>query len=564
MSKQLGMSFNKMKNSMRSSIQHNERKNEKDDANLQNYQDHIDYSKTKYNVPIVSGHDVRKEFNKLYQADVKEYNNHQRRKDRRVHDYYDKCNHDKTLTPTVEFVVQLGDINTKLDNDPVKNREKYEKLYRDFEKQFEKQNSNLHPVSVTIHFDEASPHMHGIYIPVANGYSRGVKRRPNFNRAIGADFTKEERDQLNQDQREARKDKSKMAKYNADRKQFRQNAQNRYSDWTEKQRNLLADLAKKFGVERKHTNEKRQHLEPDQYRIIMHEADQIKAKAQKQASIAQKSANTWQKKQTALQANVNNLNHEIASKQQEKQEVINDLLKTKADVANYRKKVQRYKTYLYSQEIEPLLKQKKQAQQEVHDQCTAVNDLWGQYKPQMKKLREENWAQWHDPEKCRQWNEATEELREGRKLQYALTNRNSGFLSNVIGFIVAIRNKKLEEQVQAMKEERKRVIEENNRLLQQKQAELEAQKREARKAKENAQAVQKELQKRFNLLNGEAKTLQKGLNSQYAKVNAATGNLKHMSKQQLEAINSSVDMAGFAKGLADLNKQVNNLNDLKQ
>lgn len=49
---------------------------------------------------------------------------------------------------------------------------------------FEDRNPGLELIGVYIHMDEASPHMHFDYIPVAEGYKNGGQKRNSLDRAM--------------------------------------------------------------------------------------------------------------------------------------------------------------------------------------------------------------------------------------------------------------------------------------------------------------------------------------------------------------------------------------------
>ena len=49
---------------------------------------------------------------------------------------------------------------------------------------FEERNPNLKLIGAYIHMDEASPHLHLDYVPVANGYSRGLETRNSLDKAM--------------------------------------------------------------------------------------------------------------------------------------------------------------------------------------------------------------------------------------------------------------------------------------------------------------------------------------------------------------------------------------------
>ena len=49
---------------------------------------------------------------------------------------------------------------------------------------FEERNPNLKLIGAYIHMDEASPHLHLDYVPVATGYSRGLEKRNSLDKAM--------------------------------------------------------------------------------------------------------------------------------------------------------------------------------------------------------------------------------------------------------------------------------------------------------------------------------------------------------------------------------------------
>ena len=53
-------------------------------------------------------------------------------------------------------------------------------------KGFEERNPNLKLIGAYIHMDEASPHLHLDYIPVAKGYTRGLETRNSLDKAMEA------------------------------------------------------------------------------------------------------------------------------------------------------------------------------------------------------------------------------------------------------------------------------------------------------------------------------------------------------------------------------------------
>ena len=63
-------------------------------------------------------------------------------------------------------------------------RERAKKALVQYVKSFEERNPNLRLIGAYIHMDEASPHLHLDYVPVAHGYSRGLSTRNSLDRAM--------------------------------------------------------------------------------------------------------------------------------------------------------------------------------------------------------------------------------------------------------------------------------------------------------------------------------------------------------------------------------------------
>src|SRR5699024_10623988 len=57
-------------------------------------------------------------------------------------------------------------------------------VLEDWFNNFEKRNPNLKVYNAVIHNDEASPHLHINFVPVASGYKRGLEKQVAFDRAI--------------------------------------------------------------------------------------------------------------------------------------------------------------------------------------------------------------------------------------------------------------------------------------------------------------------------------------------------------------------------------------------
>ena len=177
---------------------------------------HIDYSKSDGNKYL-----VQKNLKELYQEEFGEvsekYNAKQKRNDRKIDDYYKHIQSSKKTSLQQEMIIQVGDLNDFISN---ADYEKANEILLEWFKDFEKRNPNLKVYNAVIHNDEASPHIHLNFVPVASGYKRGLEKQVSFDRAIT--------------QQDPTLDKTRP-----------------FDDWREKEVKLLENVLKERGIERK-------------------------------------------------------------------------------------------------------------------------------------------------------------------------------------------------------------------------------------------------------------------------------------------------------------------------
>lgn len=160
------------------SIMHNRREYEMYGKELP---DHIHAEHTQEN--IVSDVDIRQAYQSLFGQAVEEYNSRQKRRDRKIKDYYEQIQKSKNGEKLFyEDVVQWGS-KEDFEKHP-ELREVAKKCLIEYANTFVKENPNLKVIGAYIHMDEASPHLHIDYIPVAIGYKKGMSRRNSLDKAM--------------------------------------------------------------------------------------------------------------------------------------------------------------------------------------------------------------------------------------------------------------------------------------------------------------------------------------------------------------------------------------------
>lgn len=151
---------------------HNRRTNSKVPEN-------VDPTRTAFN-KILIDKDIRQVYKEVFGEALAEYNANQVAKkhpERQKKDYYSSVCHDKKTEPFREAVVQIGNKDKQLP------RWESNEILQKFLKKFQENNPQLVVVGAYIHNDEATPHMHIDYVPVAT-YSKGLKTRVSNDKAL--------------------------------------------------------------------------------------------------------------------------------------------------------------------------------------------------------------------------------------------------------------------------------------------------------------------------------------------------------------------------------------------
>lgn len=122
--------------------------------------------------PCKSANDYVKVFNKSFSNELLEYNNKQKRDDRKIDDYF-KHVESSDNDIAVEIIIQISD-KYYWDENPDK-RKFMEDVYREQIKDLQEMFPNLIITNAMLHLDEASPHIHILGIPKATDYKRGLQ-----------------------------------------------------------------------------------------------------------------------------------------------------------------------------------------------------------------------------------------------------------------------------------------------------------------------------------------------------------------------------------------------------
>lgn len=235
--------------------------------------EHVDQSRTRENV-VIRDENLPDAYNRIFGKSINDYNAKQKRDDRKIPDYLDKIRKSKNgEKPFYEDILQWGKRDDFIADPSL--REKAKSALIEYAETFQKRNPNLQLIGAYIHMDEASPHLHFDYIPVASGYSRGMQLRNSLDKALKQQGISPQQ----MDKAEGRKNNRTMA-------------------WKARERAAFAEICRERGLVVDPERESdRPNKDVPEYKAMM---DEIAAeKEQERAKMAQELAEEMQRKRQA-------------------------------------------------------------------------------------------------------------------------------------------------------------------------------------------------------------------------------------------------------------------------
>ena len=142
--------------------------------NLRDYDNQTELIRTIYGTSDIVN-DLKQVYVDEFEKARLEYNNKQNREDRKIEDYFKKiCDSQNDIA--CEIIIELGDMDFWNDKDE-RYRFKMIDVYNEQVKDLIKIVPDFKIANATIHFDEVSPHMHIVGVPVSYDCKRGMKKQ---------------------------------------------------------------------------------------------------------------------------------------------------------------------------------------------------------------------------------------------------------------------------------------------------------------------------------------------------------------------------------------------------
>lgn len=135
----------------------------------------VDKKRTRLNV-VLKEECIEQTYHDLFDQALLQYNQKQKRADRKINDYYKHILHSKKEKAFHELVIQVGNMND--------NHQDFNSILEEYYRGFEERNPQMRVVAAVIHNDEKTPHLHLDYVPFITGQKRGLGTKVANNRAI--------------------------------------------------------------------------------------------------------------------------------------------------------------------------------------------------------------------------------------------------------------------------------------------------------------------------------------------------------------------------------------------
>lgn len=155
----------------------------------------IDPTLSSENITLRGSKNITNDVKELYKNEFTEavckYNLKQEDERRKVVDYLEKMNKDEKNNIAVEFIYQIGDIETwkgRSLEDKKKTKEIFEKAIDILEAK------GIKVANATIHLDETSPHLHVVGVPIIENQKRGLEKQVSQRKVLTREVLKELRE----------------------------------------------------------------------------------------------------------------------------------------------------------------------------------------------------------------------------------------------------------------------------------------------------------------------------------------------------------------------------------
>ena len=231
----------------------------------------IDRSRTEQNVTYCND-DLKQVYHEIFDEALAAYNAKKKKTRDKITDYYEHIRQGKQEKLFHEAIFQIGNLEDCGCGSP--GGERAAAALKEFAESFRERNPHLRVFNMVLHMDEATPHLHVDFIPVATEQSRGLSTRVSMKQAL-----------------------KQQGFVSLGRKQTEWNA------WMEREKAALTEIAQAHEFEIISLGGGRPHMDLPEYRAAAQRLEAV----QEQVTAAEHDMAELEKQRKALQGTVRRL-----------------------------------------------------------------------------------------------------------------------------------------------------------------------------------------------------------------------------------------------------------------
>ena len=237
----------------------------------------VDRERSEQNIVFVN-EDLKRTYNNLFGEALETYNAGKKKTRDKIPDYYEHIRKSKQEKLFHEAIFQIGNLNDC--GCGTEGGQRAAEALTAFAKTFQERNPHLYVFNMVLHMDEATPHLHVDYIPVATEQTRGLSTRVSMKQALKQQgFTG-----VGQKQTE-------------------------WKAWMDREKEVLTEIAQQHEFEIISLGSNRRHMELPEYRAAIQESEAV----QEQTAAALQELADMQEKKTELKGEIKSLSGTVAA-----------------------------------------------------------------------------------------------------------------------------------------------------------------------------------------------------------------------------------------------------------
>ncbi len=243
------------------------------------YNENLDLNKSMYNYQLIGTNNITNDVYNIYDKEFKQvvdnYNQKQKRDDRKINNYFEEVAKHKQKSVAEEIIIQFGDRNDFgiiFNKDDVTHEDRMELVdaYKDYLQEFQKAIPNFKIANATVHFDEKTPHMHVVGVPIAKGFKKGLEKQVSKSKVFNRDNLSVLQDYMGQTMQKVLK-KHLNLDVEIDKKQGRNR---NYSTWEIKEYYKKVELSEEL-LQEKITKGNKLNKENDSIQVQIEESSKV-------------------------------------------------------------------------------------------------------------------------------------------------------------------------------------------------------------------------------------------------------------------------------------------------